>query len=344
MSAHRSATRLLPTVAALVAVLLAAACSSGGQEPPAARPTTVSSTASPAGGASSAPSSAPSSAAPSGGASGTPSAVDRRPPDISVPSGGNRRGPMPLLLLLHGYTSNSAEVDLYFGLRERAAAAGFLYVRPNGTVDGRGGQFWDATDACCDLFDTGVDDSGYLLGLIDTLAREYPVDPRRVYVMGHSNGGFMAYRMACDHADRVAAVVSVAGAMHADRADCTPAAPVSVLQVHGTDDELVPYEGGQIQGDDVPPAARTVDDWATLDACDPAPSRGSDVDVVDRADLRGTTRLAGAETGVQVYRGCARGTSVQLWTIRDGRHVPTFLPAFGEDVMDFLLAHPKPGA
>lgn len=250
---------------------------------------------------------------------------------------------MPLLLLLHGYTSNSAEVDLYFGLRERAAAAGILYVRPNGTVDGRGAQFWNATDACCDLFDTGVDDSGYLLGLIDTLAREYPIDPRRIYVMGHSNGGFMAYRMACDHADRVAAVVSVAGAMHADRADCTPAAPVSVLQVHGTDDELVPYEGGQIQGDEVPPAARTVKDWATLDACDPAPSRESDVDVVDRADLRGSTRLAGAETGVQVYGGCARGTSVQLWTVRDGRHVPTFLPAFGEDVLDFLLAHPKPG-
>lgn len=326
--------RTAPLAAALAALLLAGACSADPPSPGSTASTPLATASAPDG-----PSSAPDG--PSSAAVVTPTSPGRTPPDVSVPPGHDGRTPMPVLLLLHGYTSRSAEVDLYFGLQRAAADAGFLYVRPNGTADARGNRFWNATDACCDLAGSGVDDSGYLLGLLDALAAQYPVDPRRLYVMGHSNGGFMALRMACDHADRIAAVVSVAGAMPADRSACTPSAPVSVLQVHGTDDQVVPYRGGRIQGAPFPSAARTAQDWATLDRCAADPARGPDLDVAARADLFGGSRLRGAETEVTAYPGCARGTSVQLWTVRGARHVPVFTPAFGDAVLGFLLAHPR---
>src|SRR5439155_20820686 len=114
---------------------------------------------------------------------------------------------------------------------------------PDGTVDGNNNHFWNATDGCCDFGKTGVDDSSYLAGLIDEIASKYKVDPKRVYFMGHSNGGFMSYRMACDHADRVAAIVSLAGATFADDSKCKPTAPVAVVEVHGNADPTVPYDG-----------------------------------------------------------------------------------------------------
>src|SRR5205085_1985187 len=86
----------------------------------------------------------------------------------------------------------------------------------------------------------------------------YSVDPRRIFVVGHSNGGFMAYRMACDHSDTVAAIVSVAGAMYDDARKCRAAHPVSVLQVHGPPDNVIPYQGTGINGANVPRAT-----WST---------------------------------------------------------------------------------
>jgi polyhydroxybutyrate depolymerase len=100
-----------------------------------------------------------------------------------------------------------------------------------------GARFWNATDACCDVDASGVDDSSYLAGLINEIGSHVAVDPRRVFVVGHSNGAFMSYRMACDHADTIAAIVSLAGAPPADPAACRPTEPVAILR---TTDPLSP--------------------------------------------------------------------------------------------------------
>ena len=115
-----------------------------------------------------------------------------------------------------------------------------LYATPNGTQDLLALRFWNATDACCDFFGSGVDDSTYLANLVAAIDSAVGVDPRRRFFVGHSNGGFMSYRMACDHADEVAAVVSIAGATFDDTADCAPVRPVSTLQIHGTSDTVDP--------------------------------------------------------------------------------------------------------
>jgi Esterase PHB depolymerase len=87
------------------------------------------------------------------------------------------------------YRTDADVVDHYFGLQPLADSIGFLYVHPDGSKDSAGDEFWNATEACCDIHGSGIDDSGYLQGLIRDIEAAYSVDPKRVYVVGHSNGG-----------------------------------------------------------------------------------------------------------------------------------------------------------
>jgi polyhydroxybutyrate depolymerase len=266
--------------------------------------------------------------------------LDGRPFRLHVPAAAagavGAAGKAPLVVLLHGYTSSGAEAEEYFQLTAESDRRGFLYAIPDGTINREDKRFWNATPACCDFFGSGVDDSGYLIRLVDTVAARYPVDPARVYFVGHSNGGFMALRMACDHADRVTAVVSLAGAATADPAQCQPARPVSVLQIHGTSDRTIRYEGSAIGGRRYPSAEGTVALWRGLDGC------------ADRADRSGPrldldSRLTGPETTVTAWHdGCRGGARAELWSIEEGGHIPELTPAFATGVADFLLARTAP--
>ena len=145
-----------------------------------------------------------------------------RPVELRVPSDYAPGTPAPLLILLHGYSANGALQETYFQLESVAHERGMLYAVPDGLTDPMGNKYWNASEACCDFGNSGVDDSAYLRGLIDEIGGVYDVAPKRIYFVGHSNGGFMSYRMACDHADVVAAIVSLAGAMDDMAPDCAP--------------------------------------------------------------------------------------------------------------------------
>jgi len=259
-----------------------------------------------------------------------------RPVLVKVPPTYDAATPAPLVILLHGYGATGAVQNSYFGLEPVALENGFVYAYPDGTPDTSGKQFWNATDACCDFLNTGVDDSKYLIDLVDEIETRVNIDPKRVYFVGHSNGGFMSYRMACDHADRVAAIVSLAGETFADDADCKATTPVSVLQIQGTADETVPYDGGDLgPGFTAPGAAQSVADWAARNGCDAAL-----IDTGETLDL--DSGLAGEETTLAKHEGCTAGFDAELATIADGTHIPALTPAFSETLIAFLLAHPKP--
>jgi len=254
---------------------------------------------------------------------------------VHVPQSYDADRPAPLVLLLHGYSSNGAEQESYLKFTPESDRRGFIYAYPEGTLDGRNYQYWNATDACCDFNRTGVDDSGFLSDLIRKLQSAYRIDAKRVYVIGHSNGGFMAFRFACDHADQVTAIASLNGATWQDPAKCKPSGPVGVLAIHSTDDETIAYAGGTNTGSAYPSAQRTAADWLGFDHC---AGRGSPAPALDLV-----TDLPGAETSVLAYTaGCAGGSSVRTWTINGGRHVPAVGPAFAPAVMDYLLAQAKP--
>lgn len=261
------------------------------------------------------------------------------PYTLVVPDGaGASADPLPLVVLLHGYGANK-EIQLgYFGLEPLAKDRGFLLAVPDGDTNALSQQYWNATDACCGGNPSGDPDHVSMLrALIDDVSRSHSVDPDRVYFIGHSNGGFMSYRMACDASELVAAVVSLAGASWADPAECSPESPVSALQIHGTDDETIFYDGGDILGNDYPSAAQTVGQWAGFNGCE-APS---DPIVHDDNTLDLEATIDSADTAVYGVPGCPDGVDVQLWTINGGSHIPSFTPEFAAGAIDFLLSHSK---
>jgi polyhydroxybutyrate depolymerase len=240
------------------------------------------------------------------------------------------------LFFLHGYGVTGAEMEGYLDIRAEADARGFLYAHPDGTVDTSGAQFWNASQACCDFLQTGVDDGAYLMGLVDEIAARAPVDPARVYFMGHSNGGFMSARMACDHASRVAAVVNISGAMMNDVDTCDPDDTVAMLHVHGTADDTILYAGATVQGVTYPGAEASAEKWATLMECS---TEGTPGDASLDLDLG----VAGAETTTLTYDdGCTPGGHTALYTIAGGSHAPIPSTQFVPTLLDFLFAQVKP--
>lgn|GEM_PF-467855 len=251
-----------------------------------------------------------------------------RPAPVYLPETYDPAVPTPLVILLHGYTATGPVQDLYLGFHQRATAAGMIAVVPTGTVDGFGSHFWNADPAwCCNFGDSGVDDESYLLGLVSESRSRFNVDAGRVYFLGHSNGGFMAYRMACAHADVVAGIVSIAGALPKDIGDCDPSRPVTVVEAHGTLDAVISYYGTS----GYPGAEATIDRWVGYDGCDPVPVESGGFDY-DSAAL-------GDETDKLVWGDCEGGVLVGRWTMKGSSHVPLFTEAFLRDAFAFLLSH-----
>jgi polyhydroxybutyrate depolymerase len=265
------------------------------------------------------------------------SSVAERPYGLKVPESADGQRPLPLLVLLHGYTSNGAQQAAYFGLPAEADRSGFLLAYPDGTRDLLGNRFWNATDACCDFFGSGVDDVVYLDAVIDDIVAEHPVDPSRIFLVGHSNGAFMAHRYACDRSDRVAGIVTLAGMQWKDPARCGARSPVSVLHVHGRNDATVRYEGGSTPKGVYPGAVETVRHWAAKNGCD-----GSLASTGRRFDL--DQAVAGDETVEEASTACPAGRGLSLWTLEGGGHVPAFNDGWAPAIWSFLAAHPKPSS
>lgn len=278
---------------------------------------------------------------------------------ISLPTGDSRRNPAklylplqydaqekwPLVILLHGFTGTAEGEDAYLSTRFRVSTRGFILLTPEGlpTPNGvhgakgedlSGKQFWNATDACCDFGATGVDDVGYLTNLIESVASTYKVDRNRIYVFGHSNGGFMANRLACEIGDRLAGVASLAGGTFKDPAACKDQTRLSYLQIHAVDDATIAY------GDDPKYAGgkATVDQWLKRNGCTNKMKEEVKKDYVFLVPFKDT---------VQQKWVCQNNTTVSFWTIKAYKqkhhysHVPIFNPNFTGDVLDFLFAQKK---
>jgi polyhydroxybutyrate depolymerase len=261
-----------------------------------------------------------------------------RPEQIHVPSSYAAGTPTPVVFMFHGYSTSGAIEEAYVQLTAASDAHGFLYVYGDGTVDhppegGAGNRFWNATNACCDFYDSGVNDVQYFDAMLADVEARYTVDPKRVYAFGHSNGGFMSHRLACDRAAHIAAILSLEGATWFDQTRCEPSQTVSVAEIHGDADMTIAYDGGLDRGVPYPGAPATVTDWAAKDGCTGA-----------LADTGQTLALVGGlTTTVSAFSGCPKGVDVQLWTVHGGSHIPALdQPGWGDIVWTWLSSHAKP--
>jgi len=260
---------------------------------------------------------------------------------IVVPTSYDSAHATPLVVFLHPYGYGSSDIladcDDWLQLAAAAESRGVLLALPLGGIDSRGARYWNGA-GCCDFYGEDPDHVTFLERVIADVEQRYNVDPKRVFLLGHSSGGFMAHRLGCEASDVVAAFVTIAGDVWKDGARCAPENPVSVLQVHGDADAIIPYAGGEQTVFDVtldlPSARASLETWAAIDGC-----TGPLTDTNTRLDLDAS--IAGAETTVERYE-CVAGAA-ELWTMQGSGHAPQFRVPFSTEAMvDWLLAHPKP--
>ncbi len=223
---------------------------------------------------------------------------------------------VPLILNLHGYTSNAIQQQAYANFMPIADTANFLVVQPDGT-NGGGGQSWNAG------FGPGVNDVQFLKDLADSLSFIYTIDQNRIYSCGMSNGGIMSYYLACNLPNRIAAIASVTGSMLNSWFSCAPFRAFPIMEIHGTADATVNYLGDGTFA----PIDSIVKKWRVKNGCNPAPITFSvpDINMTDNS------------TAVNYrYTGGNDGTEVELYKVTGGSHSwPGAAPVIANTNQDF---------
>lgn len=249
-----------------------------------------------------------------------------RPVTVNLPD--TLANPAPLLILLHSASTSGAHQENYMHLGPVAKKNGLIYVAPDGTVNPEGKRFWNASKSCCNKYKQEVDDVAYINSLIDEISAKTPVDPKRIYLIGHSNGAFMSFTFACK-SNKVAAIVAIAGAMDS-AADCAPSSPVSLLNIHGTADKTIKVTGGVMNNFPYTSATKTVKTFASVNKCSKPESSQKDFEPT----------IKGPETTVINY-SCDTHTHLQFWKIAKGSHSPKLPSDFAEQVISFMLKQSK---
>ncbi len=203
---------------------------------------------------------------------------------------------LPLLIAYHGYRGSGAEMEQESGFSKLADREGFAVVYPDAD-----GPAWGLTAE-------RTSDVSFTADLIAFVNSRLCLDPRRVYATGVSAGGGMAARVGCKLSDRIAAIAPVAGGYESLPA-CAPDRPVSVLEIHGTADPVVPYHGRP--PDHAGAVLAYLLGWVSRDGCPPAPSK----------------RKVAPRTLLYRWDGCAQGSEVAHLRIAGLGHIyPRPLP------------------
>ena len=200
---------------------------------------------------------------------------------------------VPLMLNFHGFGMTATEQQTWTDMRDIADVENFILVYPQGTsLDGY--PHWNAgLDTPGNKSD--ADDFGFVDAMIVELSAEYNIDPKRIYACGYSNGAFFSYALACFSSDKIAAIGSVAGTMLEESyQQCSPSHPTPMINLHGTQDFVVPYTGS---GEGLTPIVDVIDYWVGYNNTQTTPTVNS---VSDRGLTIEHYQYANGDNGVEV--------------------------------------------
>ena len=250
---------------------------------------------------------------------------------VHVPARALEKTALPVVLNFHGGGGHGANEQDYSLMDRLADRETFIAVYPNGT-----GRFekrlltWNAGSCCAYSAINNIDDVGFVRALIAELSTKLPIDRRRVYATGMSNGGMMAHRLAAETSDLIAAVAPVAGGMVSPAIKSTRA--ISVMHIHSVDDPRALYSGGlgppfPMTKSQVfhPNIDQMIAKWAQHNGCALEPTI---------ADRRSDRDGRGHQATKFVYDKCRNGAEVILWKLTGAGHV---WPGGKQKVMERIL-------
>jgi polyhydroxybutyrate depolymerase len=260
---------------------------------------------------------------------------------VHVPPRYDGKTSLPVVIVLHGGGGSSLGAARQSGMSLKADKENFLAVYPDGTGPLKNRLLtWNSGNCCGYAMKSNVDDVAFIRAMLDRLQRDYTVDAKRVFVTGISNGAMMAYRLACEMSDRIAAIAPVSGAQNVE---CPRAGPVSVIIFHGTKDQNVLLDGGEPTKHFGPPrtdrsVAYAASFWAARNGCAGRPQQQQ------TAILR-----------TDVYTGCKGGTGISVNIVENGGHSwpggermsavldePSRQVSATDLMWTFFAMHPKP--
>jgi polyhydroxybutyrate depolymerase len=240
--------------------------------------------------------------------------------NIHIPSSYDKSVQSPLVIVLHGRGANGVSMILltHKGFNKMADNDGFIMVYPDGIElnwnDGRMDE--EANDRA---HRENINDVGFISALIDSMIKDYNINPKRIYVTGISNGAIMSYRLACELSDKITAIAPVDGNIPILLyPECSPSRPVSVLAINNTDDPLVPFYGGEIYGKlhriklgKVLSVDESIGFWVDRNMCSITPVMAEEPD----RDPKDGTRVT-----MKQYINGIEGTEVVLYAVDGGGH------------------------
>jgi len=236
---------------------------------------------------------------------------------IHIPKSYDPAKPTPLVVVLHGAFDTAKKMERQTGLSDLADREGFIAVYPNGITLFGWLQHWNARYCCGKAMKAGIDDLGFVAGVIEQAQANLNVDPNRIYMVGYSNGGMLAYLFASEKPETLAAVAIMASTIGSksspsepEKRIIEPKIPVPMIIFHGREDENIPYEGGQKIGKEgryYTPVSESVDFWANNNGC---------------AKPAKMERLLGGKVLKQAWKGCEGNAEVTLFTIESWNHDP----------------------
>ena len=226
-----------------------------------------------------------------------------------------------LVLVLHGGGGDGKEFNAWTGFSDKADKEGFIVVFPDGVKNN-----WADGRNTAEAEKLGVDDVGFMRKLVDHLQSKLPIDEKRIYATGASNGGMMSYRLGCEAADIFSAIgTDIANLPTPLKDKCNPVKPISLITINGLNDPLVPYEGGECcgRGGDGGEVLSTLDSvkiFAEESGC----NLSYNVEMLPKIEEDGTS------VEKHVYKNCSTGKDIVSYVILGMGHTwpprPAFLP------------------
>jgi polyhydroxybutyrate depolymerase len=234
---------------------------------------------------------------------------------VHVPRGYDGSRAFPLVVVIHGAFSSGKEMERCTGFSQLADREGFVALYPNGIGLFGWLRHWNSGHCCAKAREAGVDDVGFLDGVIRDATERLNIDMHRIYVAGHSNGGMMTYRYVAERSESIAAAAVVAGTIggkpSADEPEWRipkPVRPVPMIILHGTADKRIPYAGGpDPAGSEMTwiSAADSARFWADCNGCPTPP--------VEKA-------MNGGRVRTDTWAPCSNDISTQLYTLNGWGH------------------------
>jgi polyhydroxybutyrate depolymerase len=244
---------------------------------------------------------------------------------ITLPDNYSASNSYPLIIGLAGYQQSSLEFNQIWNFDKYVDSKEFIYVAPDGKFDRFGNQFWNGA-GCCDTGKIHTDDDAYILSIIQKISGQYSIDQNRIYLIGHSNGGFMVNELACRHANLFAGVIDIAGGNYSNLSQCKPTSPINYLEVWGSKDET--FSGNHELGKKIAGAVTLLNFWRKQNGCTNKP-------IVDPIKYFYDQRVGKPATIKKTYPNCKAVT--EFWEMIGSKHLPSPTPAFTNDLLDFLL-------